>query len=157
MTVNAESVVATLSAMEGYFRGGHGWGRFQLHNPLTGRKCLQGAVSAVRVSDGCRSWVPSEAIEAARRCIQVAVREHGWRSIEDFNDTRLSYRQIAAVIARAKELAMSVYPRAAAPCLNPARPAEILPPPRRAALTHQPERPVEVVTLADMERVALKR
>jgi hypothetical protein len=153
MTVSAESVVQTIEAMERYFRGGFGWGRFALHNPLTGKKCLLGAVGAVRASDGCSSWVDGEATAAATWCIQQAVRERGYSSIPNFNDSRLFYGQIAAVLTRAKQLAMTAYSRQSPPPVAqvPLRSA-------RPALTHQPEQDRAVkVTLADMERVAVKR
>jgi hypothetical protein len=149
MHVNLDDVLQVIDAMPRYFRGGHGWGQFMLHNPLNGRKCLMGAVSAVRASDGNSSWVPSEEIAVATEFILRAVREHGFAAIEDFNDTRRSYRQIAAVMERAKQLAMQ----------DAARQWQMQAAQKRPALTHQPQEamPVVKITLADLERVALPR
>jgi hypothetical protein len=154
--VTAESVVQTLEAMERYFRGGYGWGRGMLRNPINGRMCLMGAVGSVRASNGNTSWVPDDTIAAATDCMRQAVRERGFTQVENFNDTRLSYSEIAAVIARAKHIAMQTYARALPP---PSRQPQIAAPrpAARPALTYQPEKQVHVVTLADMERVALKR
>jgi hypothetical protein len=161
MSINLDSVLQTLDAMERYFRGGFGWGKGSLHDPSNGKKCLQGAVSSVRASDGKTSWVPHEAINAARHYIELAVREHGGDFedgfsgiIESFNDTRLFYGEIAAVIARAKELATMEYAwqmRPPAPVVEilppaPARVAQFLPPPlvaqafaARPAVPYQPQ------------------
>jgi hypothetical protein len=130
MSVSLDGVLQTLDAMERYFRGGFGWGKYALHDPETGRKCLQGAVSSVRASDGKTSWVPHEAINAARHYIEWAVREHGGEDcfgiIESFNDDfARSYRDIAAVIARAKQLATMEHARQMPP---PAPVVEILRP-----------------------------
>jgi hypothetical protein len=157
--VSVESVVATLSAMERYFQGGKRWGRGKLHNPLNGTKCLVGAVSSVQASSGNRSWVPAAAIAAATYYVERAVRERGGRGmggmgfmvIEAFNDTRPSFHEIAAVIARAKEMATAD----ARPLPAPPPVAEILPPPPRFALAYQPEEEVVKLSLADLARVAL--
>lgn len=103
---------------------------------------------------GERQWAKSrgqasEEIAVATEFIRRAVSEHGFSTIEDFNDTRRSYRQIAAVMQRAKQLAMT----------DAARQWQIQPPQKRPALTHQPQEamPVVKVTMADLERVALPR
>lgn len=151
--VTVESVVQTIDAMERKFRGGYGWGRYMLHNPVNGKMCLMGAVGSVRATDGNRSWVPAEEIAAATCCLRQAVRERGFEQVENFNDSRLFYGQIADVMNRAKQLAMMWYARALpAPAPQIAPPASPYP-----ALTYQPQERVEVITLADMERVALKR
>jgi hypothetical protein len=149
MTVSAESVVQALEAMERYFRGGFGWSKYALHEPATGKKCLMGAVTSVHATDGNRSWVPHEAIAAATQCLRHAVRERGFHHVETFNDTRLFYGQIAALMARAKQIAMMSYARAL-----PAPAPQVMP--VRPALTYQQEQ-VVTVTIADMERVAVKR
>ena len=108
MSVKLDGVLQTLSAMERYYRGGSRWTRWALDDG-NGNKCLVGAVTSVRASSGGASWVPSEEIKAAKHFIQMAVRERGGSATDSgimfFNDTRLSYRQIAEVIARAKQLA----------------------------------------------------
>jgi len=156
MSVSLESVLHTLDAMEGKFRGGSGWGRGMLHNLINGKMCLMGAVSSVRATDGNRSWVPSEEIAAATCCIREAVRERGFQVVENFNDTRLFYGQIAEVMTRAKQLATMWHARALpAPSSVP---LVALQPPTRPALTYQPqERVAIVVTMSDLERVAVKR
>jgi len=157
MSVSLEGVLHTLDAMERRFHGGYGWGRGMLHNRINGKMCLMGAVGSVRATDGRRSWVPSEEIAAATCCIREAVREKtGFAHVEDFNDTRLFYRQIAQVMTRAKQLATMWYARAV-PAPSPVPQVALLQPPARPALTYQPERQVEIITLADMERVAVKR
>jgi hypothetical protein len=132
MTVLARSVVQTIEAMEQYFRSGTRWGRFSLHNPLNGNKCLLGAVQSVRLSTGNgASQVPSEEIAAATQCIQRAVAERGWKSIPDFNDSRIFYSQIQQVLNRAKQLAMVTYrqtpPAPVAEIPAPARAPQFLP------------------------------
>ena len=112
MSVNLESVLHTLDAMERKFRGGYGWGKWMLHNRINGKMCLMGAVSSVRATDGNRSWVPSEEIAAATWCIREAVRERGYQHVESFNDAQLFYGQIAAVMTRARQLASMWYARA---------------------------------------------
>jgi hypothetical protein len=157
--VSVESVVQTLSAMEWFFQDGKRWGRGALHNPLDGTKCLVGAVRSVHASSGNTSWVPHNEIAAATYYIERAVRERGGRGwgnggmvIETFNDTRPSFHEIAAVIARAKEMATAD----ARPLPAPPRVAEILPPPPRLALAYQPEEPVVVkLNMGDLARVAL--
>lgn len=156
--VTVESVVQTIDAMERKFRGGYGWGKWMLHNPVNGKMCLMGAVGAVRATDGNRSWYPAEEIAAATCCIRQAVHERGFQHVENFNDTRLFYGQIAEVMTRAKQLAMMWYARALpAPVPQPSVPQIAPPAPAHPALTYQPQEQVEVITLADMERVALKR
>jgi hypothetical protein len=72
----------------------------------------------------------------------------GLMVIEQFNDSRPSFAEIAAVIARAKELAQADFRRQVAAAL-PAPPA-----PRPALIYQSEDSPVHV-TLADLERVAL--
>ncbi len=113
MSVSLDGVMQTLDAMLRYWRGGARWTRWTLDDG-SGNKCVVGAVTSVRArsSDGA-SWVPTEEIEAAKRYISMAVQERSGLSgdggIMTFNDTRWSYRTIAAVIERAKELATASY------------------------------------------------
>ncbi len=140
MSVTLDGVLQTLTAMERYFQGGSGWGKGQLHDNRTGRKCLVGAVTSVRAtSSGGASWVPSEEIVVAQHYIEMAVREqrHGepapFGIIQSFNDTRHSYQEIAAVIERAKQLAAIDHAQARIPVidLTPVSPSTplALPPP----------------------------
>ena len=87
-----------------------------------------------------------------------AAREHGFSSVENFNDTRIFYGQITALMARAKQLATMWYaPQLPAPPPVPQIAAPSAARPAYPALSYQPEERVEVVTFADMERVAVKR
>jgi hypothetical protein len=147
MTVNGQSVVLTIMAMEQYFRGGRRWGTGMLHNPLNGNKCLMGAVQSVRLSTGNgSSRVPSEEIAAATECVQQAVRERGGSSIPAFNDSRPSYHDIQQVLNRAKQLAMMRY-------------AQQLPPPpqSRPAMPYRPEPDHAVRSSSSVPQVPLSR
>jgi len=135
--------IATLSAMERFFgkRGEH-WTQDAYHRG-DGTKCLVGAARSMRAA----------AIEDALYWVRLAIGElhPDWLpfgQIEDFNDSRASYTEIAEVIARAKQLAAAH---------SQASPAAEIQPPSRAALTHQPSERVEIVTMADLERVAVRR
>jgi hypothetical protein len=70
--------------------------------------------------------------------------------IEKFNDSRTSYSKIAAVIARAKELATANL-RQQVPSPSPQIQQS------HPALTYRPEERVVTLTLVDLERVAVKR
>ena len=126
--------VETLTAMQGFFRGGAGWTQGVYHRS-NGQKCLVGAADHLRASsvDNAKFWLA-----------QAISEKLGRRSgIESFNDSRRSYSEIAEVVARAKQLAVEYHAQRA---------------PARQALTYQPEedqRPVIEVTMADLERVAL--
>jgi hypothetical protein len=158
MTASLESVLQTLSAMERFFRrDGKRWARGTLHNPINGSKCLMGALTSVQASSGNTSWVPADAIGAAEYYLERAVRERGERGLDgtgvmrivEFNDSRRSFAEIAAVIARAKQLATAD--------LQPSPVPQTVGPWSRPALTYQPEEPVKIITMADLERVAVKR
>ena len=88
-------------------------------------------------------------IEDARYWLQQAVAERGFTSIESFNDSRASYSEIAEILARAKQLAAAIHNKGLRQPRKTSR--------RRPALTYQPEERVEVITMADMERVAVKQ
>jgi hypothetical protein len=137
--------VATLTAIERFFQGGKNWTQGVYHAG-DGRKCMVGAVQSTRAAP----------IEDARYWLRQAIAERHpyWlpvMEIERFNDTH-SFAEVAQVIERAKQLAMGAARQSSAP--------QILPPSSRPALTHQPEqdqgRAVKV-TIADLERVAVKR
>jgi hypothetical protein len=135
--------VATLEAMERFFRGGANWTRGVYH-ASDGSKCLVGAAQTVHAApiDDARYWLKQAIAERG---------ELGWGGIEGFNDSH-SYRQIAEVLARAKQLAAAHARQQATPA-----PVQILPPAPRPALSYQPQERVETITMADMERVAVKR
>ena len=130
--------IKTLEGMERFFRDGKNWTQGAYHRP-DGTKCLVGAAQSVHVMP----------VEDARYWLLQAVAERGFTSIESFNDSRASYSEIAEILARAKQLA------AAHSQQGPAPAAQNLPP--RPALAYQPEERVEVITMADMERVAVKQ
>ena len=126
--------VETLRAMQGYFRGGAKWIQGVYH-AADGQKCLVGAADHLRASS----------VDNAKFWLEQAISEKLGRrsSIESFNDSRRSYREIAEVVARARQLAVEYHAQQA---------------PTRQALTYQPEEdqsPVIEVTVADLERVAL--
>lgn len=127
--------VETLTAMQGYFRGGAKWIQGVYH-AADGRKCLVGAADHLRASS----------VDSAKFFLELAITEKTGGTvtrIESFNDSRRSYSEIAEVVAQARQLAVEYHAQQA-----PARPA----------LTYQPEedqRPVIEVTTADLERVAL--
>ena len=113
-------ILQTLSAMERFFAGGARWTQGEI-DARDGSKCVEGALQSVRVWSGGASWVPSDAIAAARFYIQEAIAERAplgvaankpalleylfMDTIPTFNDSRESYGEIAIVITRAKQLA----------------------------------------------------
>jgi hypothetical protein len=125
----AESV-DTLDHMEDFFGDGQNWAQ-HVYDGKDGGKCLVAAAEYVRVSS----------IDDAKHWLRMAIKEKtGLTSIEQFNDTRSTYDEVAAVIARAKQLALAgqragsvstfsalVPVRASTPVV------EILPPERKAA------------------------
>jgi hypothetical protein len=134
LALTSRDSVETLSAMEGFFRGGAGWTQGVYHRS-NGQKCLVGAADHLRASsvDTAKYW-----LEKA-----IAEKTHGTVThIESFNDSRRSYSEIAEVIDRARQLALA----------HQARPE-----PARPALTYQreEERPTVKLTMADLERVAV--
>jgi len=124
-TTGPESL-ATLQYMEDYFQNGAHWTQ-HAYQRADGSRCLVGAAHYVSVSpiDDAKFWL----LQA------IAERAPGITTIEQFNDTRGSYTEIEAVIARAKQLAAE----AQRPAL-PAPVAEILPPHRPALPAPEPAR-----------------
>jgi hypothetical protein len=110
--------IGTLEYMEDFFQNGANWTQ-HAYQRADGTRCLVGAANHVRSSsvDYAKFWLRQA----------IAERAPGIRTIEQFNDTRRSYAEIAAVIARAKQLAAA----AQRPAL-PAPVMEILPPERPA-------------------------
>jgi hypothetical protein len=151
VSLTGSASLATLATIEWFFQGGRNWTQGAYHG-WNGKKCLVGAVQSVRAGQ----------LEDARYWIRQAIAElhpaYAWlpvMQIEAFNDTH-SFAEVAEVIARAKQLALasmrqSPPSRASAP--------EILPPPRRPALTHQPHSgpTIELTLSDDSERVPVKR
>jgi hypothetical protein len=105
--------LATLEYVEDFFHNGLNWTR-DTYKAENGARCLVGAANYVRVSqiDCAKHWL----LQAIQEC------EPQLKSIEAFNDSRRSYEQVAAVIARAKELARQAQ-------LPVARPVAALPAP----------------------------
>jgi hypothetical protein len=115
----------TLELMQDYFQDGANWTQ-QMYENANGARCLVGAANHVRVSS----------VDDAKHWLRLAIAEiaPGVACIEDFNDTRRTYAEVAAVIERAKQLAAQSVARALPPPA-PALPApvvEILPPQRQA-------------------------
>ena len=112
---------ATLEHMQVYFQDGANWTQGMYEN-TSGARCLVGAANHVRVSsiDDAKQWLRQAIAEVAP----------GMARIEDFNDTRGTYAEVAAVIERARQLAAQSVVRALP---APAAPVvEILPPQRQA-------------------------
>jgi hypothetical protein len=126
----------TLDLMKAHFGDGRNWTKDMYANP-TGAHCLVGAADHVRVSS----------LDNAKHFLRLAIAEvaPGAASIEDFNDTRSTYAEVAAVIDRAKEIAVQ---KARA---RPAPVVEILPPtaPRARRPAPAPVRVVNRRSLAD--------
>jgi hypothetical protein len=108
----------TLEHMQVYFQDGTNWTQGMYEN-ASGARCLVGAANHVRVSP----------IDDAKHFLRMAIAEiaPGVARIEDFNDTRRTYAEVAVVIERAKQLAAQSVVRAL-----PAPVVEILPPERQA-------------------------
>jgi hypothetical protein len=135
LALTSPESVETLTAIEGFFQGGRRWTQGVYH-ASNGQKCLVGAADHLRASsvDTAKFWLERAIAEKTGGAVT---------RIENFNDSRRSFSEIAEVINRAKQLALQYHGRQA-----PARPA----------LTYQPDDdqgPVIEVTEADMERVAL--
>jgi hypothetical protein len=89
--------VATLDYIEDFFHNGLNWTR-DTYKAENGARCLVGAANYVRVSQ----------IDCAKHWLLQAIQERApqLKTIEAFNDdSRRSYEEVAAVIARAKQLA----------------------------------------------------
>ncbi|MGD0107361.1 MAG: hypothetical protein ABSC06_25480 [Rhodopila sp.] len=113
--------IATLEHMEDHFQDGANWTQHMYEN-ASGARCLVAAANHVRVSP----------VDDAKHWIRMAIGEvaPGVARIEDFNDTRSTYAEVAAVIERAKQLAAQSVARALP---APAPVAEILPPQQPSA------------------------
>jgi hypothetical protein len=105
---------ATLEHMQDYFQDGANWTQGMYEN-ASGARCLVGAANHVSVSS----------IDDAKHWLDLAIAEvaPGVARIEDFNDTRSTFAEVATVIERAKQLATQSVARAL-----PAPVVEILPP-----------------------------
>lgn len=131
---------ATLEHMQVYFQNGANWTQGMYEN-ASGARCLVGAANHVRVSS----------IDDAKHWLRLAIAEiaPGVARIEDFNDTRRTYAEVAAVIGRARQLAAQSVARALPAPVAPV--VEILPPERPAPVVTSP-RPAPVLprrSLAD--------
>ena len=120
--------MATLDQMQDYFQDGKNWTQGMYEN-ASGARCLVGAANHVRVSS----------IDDAKHWLRLAIAEvmPGAARIEDFNDGCRTFAEVAAVIARARQLAAQSAARVSLPPPAPALPApapvaEVLPPQRQA-------------------------
>jgi hypothetical protein len=125
----ARESIDTLDHIGDYFQDGTNWTQdmYQRGNA----RCLVGAADHVRVSslDNAKYWLLRAIAEIAPEV----------RTIEQFNDTRSTFDEVAAVIARARQLAAAEQRQLQAQRTAPVRalPApvlegEILPPVREA-------------------------
>jgi hypothetical protein len=110
--------VETLELMQDHYQDGANWTQHMYQN-ANGARCLIAAANHVRVSS----------IDDSKQHLRLAIAEvaPGAARIEDFNDGCRTYAEVAAVIERAKQLAVAAQRRAL-----PAPVAEILPPQRQA-------------------------
>lgn len=127
--------VETLEHMQSYFQDGANWTRDMYRN-ASGARCLVAAANHVRVSsiDDAKHWLRQAIAEVAP----------GTRRIEDFNDSARTFDEVAAVIERAKQLALAAQ--------RPAPVVEVLPPgdARPVVLNNSSPRPhVRRASLAD--------
>jgi len=144
VSLTGRESMATLDHMADFFEGGANWTQ-HAYNRSNGTKCLVGAANHVRVSsvDDAKYWL--------RQAIAEQGGGAGFMAIEGFNDTRGSYGEIEAVLARAKQLAASANrvsaPAAVAALPAPARlaalpaPAAQIPPARTLAYEPQARMP----------------
>jgi hypothetical protein len=113
--------VGTIEMITDFFQDGAMWTRDTYLAP-NGARCLAAAANAVRVSniDSAKYWL----VQAIKE------REPQLGTIEQFNDSRRSYDEVAAVLRRARELAeQSLLPAPRPVAALPAPVAgEILPP-----------------------------
>lgn len=118
LELTGDESAATLAHMQDYFQDGANWTQGMYAN-ASGARCLVGAADHVRVSslDDAKYWLRQAIAEVAP----------GVARIEEFNDTRRTYAEVAAVIERARQLAAQSAARAL-----PAPVVEILPPPQPA-------------------------
>ena len=127
----------TLAYMGDYFQDGVNWTQdmYQRGNA----RCLVGAADHLRESslDNAKYWLMRAIAEVAP----------GIATIEQFNDTRSTYEEVAAVIARARQLAAAeqrqlqaarTAPVRALPAPAPVLHGEILPPVRPALPAYAP-------------------
>jgi hypothetical protein len=132
---------ATLEHMEEFFQNGENWTR-GVYTAENGAKCLVAAAEHVRVTsiDDAKHWL-RESINERRPGM----------SIEQYNDSSPSYDEVAAVIARAKQLAAEAV--RTTPRIEPVKTltGEILPPPDR---DQQREVPVVVANVPSAHKAA---
>lgn len=138
VTLTGPESLATLASIERFFEGGRNWTQGAYHR-TNGQKCIVGAVQAARHSaiEDARFWIRQAIIERHPRYASLPAMQ-----IEAFNDTH-SFAEVAAVIARAKQLALAAArqsSRQSAPQIMPQRPA----------LTHEPQ-----ITVLDLTPYAV--
>ncbi|OYV38962.1 MAG: hypothetical protein B7Z80_08625 [Rhodospirillales bacterium 20-64-7] len=117
--LSAPESVATLSYMEEYFGNSENWTQGVYRKGDA--RCLAAAAEYVRVSsiDDAKHWLRQAIAESTGG--QVA-------TIEEFNDSR-SFAEVAAVVARARQLATANLPVP----VRPRNAVEIIPPARLAS------------------------
>jgi hypothetical protein len=126
--------VETLSYIEEYFLDGKNWAQ-GVYQGAGNTRCLVGA------AEHCRSC----SIDDAKHWLRQAIAERtggAIATIEEFNDSQ-SYEEVAAVISRAKQLALTTYSPAQLPVpVARVAPVEIIPPVRSASPSWDASAPV---------------
>jgi hypothetical protein len=116
-----------LSGVEGFMQNGQKWTKGAYHRD-DGTKCLVGAIKHLRAN----KLVPIDDAEFWLRKAIDERRPGSGMAIESYNDSCASYRDIASLLGRAKQLAAA---RAAANLPPPAKSVAVSPKP--LALTHE--------------------
>jgi hypothetical protein len=134
-TLTSPESVATLDHMREFFADGKNWTQSMYRN-TAGARCIVGAANHVKVSsiDDAKYWLRQAIAEVAP----------GMRRIEDFNDGCNTYAEVAAVIARARQLALAAQAPVRAALPAPVQVVEIMPPDAQPV-------PVPVPPVIDMQ------
>lgn len=129
--------IETLDLIKEHFDDGRNWTQNMYETP-NGAHCIVGAADHVRVSS----------LDDAKHYLLLAINEvaPGVKRIEEFNDTRRNFSEVAAVIDRARQIAVKGIERAQqaaaqSVALRPAPVIEILPPPVRVRSVRTRSRP----------------
>jgi hypothetical protein len=138
VALTSRESVATLTSMQDFFGNGANWTQNVYATPDSAARCLVAAANHVRVSsiDDAKHWLRQA----------IAEREPAIRTIEEFNDTRRTFDEVAAVIARARELALAAQ-----------LPVRVLPAPTSVPQVLPPSMPVVPVLARPVLARALQR
>jgi hypothetical protein len=141
VALTSRESVATLTSMQDFFGNGANWTQNVYATPDSAARCLVAAANHVRVSsiDDAKHWLRQA----------IAEREPAIRTIEEFNDTRRTFDEVAAVIARARKLALAAQ--------LPVRVLPALPAPTSVPQVLPPSMPVVPVVARPVLARALQR